>query len=151
AEPLELLRGEARWAKVEALRDVGLDEFVPAELDELGRRAVGDLPRLYAVSAAHAQDRRYHLALRIMRREFVPLARRGDAATPRAFWELFYPIGWRTDLDAAATQAGLDPFLVAEVAREESSYDPRARSRVGARGLMQLMPDTARPMAAARG
>ena len=36
--------------------------------------------------------------------------------------------------------AGIDPYLVAAVVREESSYYPRAISRAGARGLMQLMP-----------
>jgi soluble lytic murein transglycosylase len=150
-DPAELLRAEPRWVKVEALRALGLADFATLELDEIARRAAGQPARLYAVSAAHAQDGRHHLALRILRREFVPLARSGDPAAPRAFWELYYPLGWRAELEAAAARAALDPFLVAAVAREESSYDPRARSRAGARGLMQLMPGTARPMAEARG
>src|SRR5437870_13383291 len=62
-----------------------------------------------------------------------------------------YPFGWRDDVTAAAQRTGLDPFLVAAVVREESSYYPRAVSRTGARGLMQLQPSTARPMAEHRG
>jgi soluble lytic murein transglycosylase len=63
---------------------------------------------------------------------------------------MFYPMGWRDALTTAAGRASLDPFLVAAVVREESSFYPRARSRVGARGLMQLMPDTGREVARAR-
>ena len=79
------------------------------------------------------------------------LARSGHAAVPRVFWELFYPLGWRAELNDVGGRAALDPIFVAAVVREESSYDPRARSRVGARGLMQLMPDTARQLARERG
>ena len=151
ADPLDALRSDERYAKVEALRAVGLGPFADGEMEELTRRAAGDAARLYAVSAAYVQDSRYHLALRILRREFLALARSGHGAVPRSFWEMFYPLGWRAELTRAAGRAALDPFLVAAVVREESSFDPRARSRVGARGLMQLMPETARPMARVRG
>lgn len=43
----------------------------------------------------------------------------------------------------AARQAGLHPALVRAIIKAESDYDPRAVSRAGAIGLMQLMPQTA--------
>jgi len=44
----------------------------------------------------------------------------------------------------AAERHGLNPELVAAVVRAESAFDSRAVSHKGARGLMQLMPATAR-------
>jgi len=53
----------------------------------------------------------------------------------------------RDEVREVARTNGLDPFFVAAVVREEASYFPRARSRAGAMGLMQLMPQTARLLA----
>ncbi|MBK7189329.1 MAG: lytic transglycosylase domain-containing protein [bacterium] len=52
-------------------------------------------------------------------------------------------------IDKAAAAAGLDPRLVLAVVMEESGGDPSARSAAGARGLMQLMPGTARDLGVA--
>jgi len=54
---------------------------------------------------------------------------------------------WTELATAHATLAGLEPALVLAVIDAESKGDPRARSRVGARGLMQLMPATAEEVA----
>ncbi len=49
---------------------------------------------------------------------------------------------WPT-VEEAAHSHGLDPRLVDLVIRMESGYNPRALSPKGARGVMQLMPETA--------
>src|SRR5579884_2833435 len=50
-------------------------------------------------------------------------------------------------IDKVATAQGVSPQLVNAVIKVESAYQERARSRKGAMGLMQLMPDTARQYA----
>lgn len=51
----------------------------------------------------------------------------------------------------AAIHQGLPPAFVHSVARVESNYDPQAISPKGARGIMQLMPATARKLGADAG
>jgi soluble lytic murein transglycosylase-like protein len=64
----------------------------------------------------------------------------GDSrATARAVPAHFLPI-----ISEAAIQHGVDPRLVAEVVRRESAFNQNAISSVGASGLMQLMPATAK-------
>jgi soluble lytic murein transglycosylase len=150
ADPTAAVADDPGFARVDLLRRLGLIESALEELEDVVQQATGDTVRLYGFSSAYVRDERYHLALRIFRRHFAALAS-GDPELPRAFWEMLYPFGWRSEVTAAAQRAGLDPFLVAAVVREESSYYPRALSRAGARGLMQLMPATARPMAEHRG
>jgi len=52
-------------------------------------------------------------------------------------------------IDAVAAKHGVPAQLVRAVIKVESDYQERARSRKGAMGLMQLMPDTARRFAVA--
>jgi soluble lytic murein transglycosylase-like protein len=50
---------------------------------------------------------------------------------------------FRESIEAASKRTNLHPLLVAAIVQTESDFDPRAVSRAGAAGLMQLMPATA--------
>ena len=55
-----------------------------------------------------------------------------------------FPMPFRKDVVAKANEIGLDPAYVYGLIRQESRFIMDARSSVGASGLMQLMPATAR-------
>jgi soluble lytic murein transglycosylase len=73
----------------------------------------------------------------------------GAARDPRVL-RLIYPLAFADTLALDARARGLDPALVAAVIREESAFNPRAVSGVGARGLMQVMPSIGRQLAEGR-
>jgi soluble lytic murein transglycosylase len=53
-----------------------------------------------------------------------------------------YPLEYEEYILDSAQATGADPFLVMAIIRVETKFDPDKESRVGAQGLMQLMPGT---------
>lgn len=61
------------------------------------------------------------------------------------------PLHYISHIQQAAQDHGIDPFVLAAVARVESSWQEDAESHMGARGLMQIMPETGQYLAGLRG
>ena len=84
----------------------------------------------------------------------MSLARRalGARATRDArVYRLLYPIAYADVIDLEAKSRKIDPALVAALIHQESSFNPRATSRAGALGLMQVLPSVGASIAKGRG
>lgn len=63
------------------------------------------------------------------------------------YWDaldLRFPVVYDDAMRQASKAQSLDPSWLLAIARQESAFNPEARSHAGAMGLMQLMPDTGR-------
>ena len=65
------------------------------------------------------------------------------ADLPEEFWDFLYPRAYRKLIETQARLNHLDPYLVMGLIRQESAFSPRALSVSNARGLMQVLPETA--------
>ena len=68
----------------------------------------------------------------------------GEGPLSRPLLELLHPRPYAEQVRKAAAAYDVDPNLIWSVMRQESAFDPEATSWVGAMGLMQLMPATAK-------
>lgn len=84
-----------------------------------------------------ATERRTVAAIRSLPAAVRPLNAASPAATPPSLQSL---------IDTAAGRTGLPAELISAVMATESGFQPNAVSPVGAQGLMQLMPATARSL-----
>lgn len=57
--------------------------------------------------------------------------------------EWFFPRDYQENVMQVCAEYEMDQWLIMAMIREESGFDPEAVSAAGARGLMQLMPETA--------
>jgi soluble lytic murein transglycosylase-like protein len=87
------------------------------------------------------------LMMRSARRAFPQLASVEQDVVPAYFLKMYYPMKYKDAIVTNAQKNDLDPFLVMGLIHQESTYNPLARSPVGATGLMQLMPATAKELA----
>lgn len=137
---------DPRLERAKLLTDLGLDELARREMelveDEANPR---DLLALRALVLGREGKRRESIAL--LREAFPALGGPQQSTVPEEILRAYYPMDYKETIVAAARANGLPPSLVAGIIRQESAFDPRATSPVGARGLMQLMPLTAREMA----
>lgn len=128
------------------LKTLGLDADAAREVAVLTDRYSRDPDVLIAFSTMLNEVGAYHHALRLARARFRDQLERTGGTVAPSLWNVAYPTGLLPTIKLQGAK-GVDPYLIAAIIREESQYDVRAVSRVGAIGLMQMMPATANNVA----
>ena len=135
-----------RWMEgIDLLRDAGFDDEASAEADRVVASAGSDRATLYGLAEALAERGYAQRAIRL------GLRLQGSGDPDRRLLRILFPFPYRTLITEEARARDLDPFTVAALIRQESMFEARITSPAGARGLMQIMPATARTLADAAG
>ena len=127
--------------RAELLERLGMDLEARLEYERAASPADSSIETLLATANAFRERELSTRAIQLGWR----LVRRGENDA-RAY-RLVYPLVHQDALLATAAEHDLDPSLMAALIRQESSFNPRATSGAGARGLMQVMPSLGRSLA----
>src|SRR5262249_21356693 len=142
---------------IRALLGVGLYDQAIDEI-HFAQKAWGDSSPLEATLAwiyqrqgqAETGERRFSLyrgAINTMKRAYPQFMAAGGERLPTDILKIIFPLEFWDLIRKHADEHGLDPYLVAALVAQESTFVPDIRSYAKAVGLMQLMPATARRVA----
>jgi soluble lytic murein transglycosylase len=136
-----------RAAKSEELGVVGLFDWAVEELSEAQKTAANS-PKINLALAKYHRFKNDNVgALLALAKSYPDYSQMNPEEMGREEWDIFYPLTNWNDIKRWAKQRNLDAYQVAGLIRQESVFDPRAKSGANAYGLMQLLVPTARMMA----
>ena len=133
-------------AKADELSIIGLYDWAIDELND-AKRTAGNSPSVNLALARYYRIRKwkndYTNAFVALAKSYPDYAQMFPEEMGREEWSIFYPLSNWSEIKYWSQQRSLDPYQVAGLIRQESVFDPRAKSPANAYGLMQLIIPTA--------
>jgi len=119
-------------------------------LNELrhAQRVWGSSPAIDATIAwAYNQKGELRRAITLMRRAYPQFLTADGQRLPADILQVIYPLEYWGTIRRESAARGLDPYLIAALIGQESTFDPEIKSVANAWGLMQIVPATGRRLA----
>lgn len=136
-----------RLRKSADLSEIGLFDWSIEELKK-AKSTADTSPSVNLALALHYRLKGDNVnALLALRTSYPDYAQMFPEEMSREAWDIFYPLTHWNDIKYWAKKRALDPYVVAGLIRQETIFNPNARSSANAYGMMQLLIPTARTMA----
>jgi soluble lytic murein transglycosylase len=140
--------GSATFAQFELLLDVGEIDAARRLTTLTGMTADSvDSEVLWTIAWLFNRAGAIEAAYGMTRTRLSEYRRHYPAGRWRLAWDIAYPRAWNAVVVRESEAAHIPPALTWAILREESGFDPVARSPANAMGVMQLLPTTARGVA----
>lgn len=145
--PFTTKNGNTHHDRALSLKNLGLYEYAASEL-ALELKHSDTLANRFHYCQMLGASGETNKAIRELPGNLKTFISAGGQNVPPEFWEIVYPFHFFPTIIREAVNYDVDPWLVVALIKHESNFDPHAASNVGAIGLMQIMPETARKIAA---
>lgn len=135
------------YVRAREMTTMGFNENARIEIQQIEKTYKKNLSGVVWVANLYNRATAYSGSFRILSLYKDLKAGKGEKELPLLFWKSLYPSAYSESIQMNAKNQKIDPFLVKGVIHQESMFDAKALSPAGARGLMQLMPETGRRLA----
>ncbi len=143
----DALRHDDAFERGTLLLSLGLTSHARGELSNLRNRHAGESSNLWALASLLDSTGAYPISHDIARRHIDGWMNEYPDESSWSRWEVAYPIPFADEVNHWATNRDIDAAKIYAIMREESGFNPRIESWANARGLLQLLDDTAARMA----
>ncbi|MDQ1639309.1 MAG: soluble lytic murein transglycosylase [Pyrinomonadaceae bacterium] len=130
-------------AKANELTTAGLDDWALEELSGISTTMPNSPKINLAIAQVYRSQEDNVRALNVLKKSFPDYSQMKPEELTREQWDVFYPLAYWDIIVQESRARNLDPFQVAGLIRQETVFNPRARSAARAYGLMQVLIPTA--------
>jgi soluble lytic murein transglycosylase len=133
--------------RIERLIDLELYYPALAELQHAQKMYGDSAPLQATIALVQHKLGNLRLGINAMKRAYPQYMTAGGESLPLEILQVIYPLDYWPMIQILAQQHDLDPYLVAALIGQESTFDSGIVSSANAIGLMQVMPATGRSYA----
>ena len=125
---------------------LGFYENAKWEILYLEKSVRKNLAGVMWLSSLYSQAKAYPQSVRLLHLYKNYKTKKGEKNLSQQFWKHFFPLAYADTIQEASLTHNVDPYFVKGLIRQESLFEAQALSFAGARGLMQIMPETGKSL-----
>jgi tRNA dimethylallyltransferase len=125
---------------------LGFYEYAKWEIFHLEKSVRKNLAGVMWLANLYSRAKAYTQSVRLLHLYRNYQTKKGEKNLSAQFWKYFFPLAHANTIQKISQGYNVDPYFVKGLIRQESLFEAEALSGAGARGLMQIMPETGKQL-----